>query len=328
MKIKKIEKNKKRFLDLLLLGDESEFMIDKYLNISDMYVMYGKEVFGVIVVSKKDKYTIEIKNLAIDENYQKLGYGRKFIDFILNEYSDRYKRVVLGTGESPLTLGFYKKLGFREYKRVENFFTDNYENPIIEDGVILKDMIYLEKFMDKEILLKTDRLYIRKLENKDLNSFIDMHKDKEVMKYFPSCLSEIKSISLYKKISNHFVYYGYSLFAIEDIKTGNFVGYVGFLNISSKYIFYPGIEIGWKLRKEYWHLGYAHEAASKCIEYGFNYLDFEKIYAFTYINNKSSRKLMERLNMKKIGYFTHPLLDKEDLLSRHVLYAIDNYNNI
>ncbi len=51
----------------------------------------------------------------------------------------------MGTGDSPLTIPFYKKCGFTYSHKIENFFIDYYDHPIFEMGVQLKDMIYLQR---------------------------------------------------------------------------------------------------------------------------------------------------------------------------------------
>ena len=53
--------------------------------------------------------------------------------------------IFAGTGDSPSTLGFYRKCGFEYSHTVKDFFTENYDHPIYEDGVLLADMIYLKK---------------------------------------------------------------------------------------------------------------------------------------------------------------------------------------
>jgi hypothetical protein len=55
------------------------------------------------------------------------------------------KTLYVGTGDSPLSLGFYHACGFKDSHRVEHFFTDNYDHPIIEDGIQLADMVYLKR---------------------------------------------------------------------------------------------------------------------------------------------------------------------------------------
>ena len=54
MEIVLIDSQKKRFLDLLLIGDEQESMIDRYLERGDMFVLYDNGVKAVCVVTKED----------------------------------------------------------------------------------------------------------------------------------------------------------------------------------------------------------------------------------------------------------------------------------
>jgi len=148
MEIRKIEKDKKQYLDLLLLADEQESMIDRYLERGDMYA--GVEdgcAVAVCVVTDEGNGVLEIKNLAVATQKQGHGYGRAMIDFVARTYRDSFKTLRVGTGESPMTLPFYEKCGFRIADRIQNFFTDNYDHPIIECGVLLCDMVILERSM-------------------------------------------------------------------------------------------------------------------------------------------------------------------------------------
>ena len=71
------------------------------------------------------------------------GYGRLMIEYVRSKYADTCRRILAGTGDSPLTLPFYKKCGFSESHRVKDFFTDHYDHPIFEGGKRLTDMVYL-----------------------------------------------------------------------------------------------------------------------------------------------------------------------------------------
>lgn len=148
MKIKEITENKSRFIDLLLIGDEEESMINKYLEESTLFILYDNDILiSVCTVVIKDSETIEIKNLATYPKYQNKGYATALMDIVSNKYKKDFKYLILGTGENPKTLDFYKKRGFKEYKIVKNFFTENYSHPIYENGVQLRDMIYLKKHL-------------------------------------------------------------------------------------------------------------------------------------------------------------------------------------
>ena len=90
MEIREIDSDKKRFLSLLLLGDEQESMIDRYLECSDMFVMFDRqnEPIATAVVSKKAHGQCELMNLAVAPCHQRKGYGSQMIEFICNRYKD------------------------------------------------------------------------------------------------------------------------------------------------------------------------------------------------------------------------------------------------
>ena len=147
MNIRVIHKNKKRFLPLLLLADEQENMIDRYLERGTMYVLDDYGVKAECVVTDEGNGILEIKNIAVDPKYHGMGYGKALIDFLASKYADEYSILQVGTGDSPLTVPFYEKCGFVRSHKIENFFTDNYDHPIYECGVQLTDMIYLQKYI-------------------------------------------------------------------------------------------------------------------------------------------------------------------------------------
>lgn len=145
MRIKEIKGNKKQFLTLLLLADEQEDMIDRYLNKGTMYVLDDDGVKCECVITDEGNGVLEIKNIATEPEYQGKGYGKALIDFIAATYRGKYSILQVGTGDSRLTIPFYEKCGFIRSHRIKNFFTDHYDHPIYEAGTQLVDMIYLQK---------------------------------------------------------------------------------------------------------------------------------------------------------------------------------------
>jgi len=145
MEVKLISENKKQFIDLLLLADESEPMIDKYLERGDLFALYDDELKSVCVVTREAPDTCELKNIATYETWHGTGYGSKLIQYISEFYKGKYKDMIVGTGDVPKSLRFYEKNGFHISYRIENFFIDNYDHHMFEDGIQLVDMVYLKK---------------------------------------------------------------------------------------------------------------------------------------------------------------------------------------
>lgn len=140
-----ILRNKKQYLDLLLLADEQESMIDRYLERGDMFVLTdNNEVKASCVITEEGEGIYEIKSIAVYPKFQRHGYGKKLIFFLLEHYKARCHTMLIGTGDAPTTLTFYQKCGFVYSHRIPNFFIDNYDHPIFEEGKQLKDMIYLK----------------------------------------------------------------------------------------------------------------------------------------------------------------------------------------
>ena len=145
MRIEKITHNKKHYLDLLLLADEQEDMIDKYLESGDLFALFDDDLKTVCVVTEIDKETCELKNIATYQKYQGKGYARTLINFVSDYYKNTYKTMLVGTGETPTILSFYESCGFKKSHAIKNFFTDNYDHAMFEEGIQLIDMVYLKK---------------------------------------------------------------------------------------------------------------------------------------------------------------------------------------
>lgn len=147
MYIVQITEKKKQYLDLLLLADEQEEMIDRYLEHGDMFVLQDehKKAIAVAVVTVEGDNVVELKNLAVLKEEQGKGYGKRMIEYVCKFYFEKYRILFVGTGDVDVTVGFYKHCGFTYSHRVKNFFIENYDHLIYEDGVQLKDMVYLSR---------------------------------------------------------------------------------------------------------------------------------------------------------------------------------------
>ena len=145
MKIVEVKENKKQYLDLLLLADEQEDMVDRYLDKGKMYVLDDIGVKCECVITDEGNGILEIKNIATVPEYQGKGYARALIEFVINNYRGKYSILQVGTGDSPLSIPFYEKCGFVRSHIIPNFFTDHYDHQIYESGIQLVDMVYLQR---------------------------------------------------------------------------------------------------------------------------------------------------------------------------------------
>jgi ribosomal protein S18 acetylase RimI-like enzyme len=142
--IKKVTGEKKEYIDLLLLADEQENMIDKYLDNGEMFVLDDNGIKAECVITKESEGIYELKNIAVMPECQRKGYGKSLIEFLFSHYTD-CNVLYVGTGDCHSTLSFYNICGFAESHRIKNFFITNYDHPMFEDGKQLVDMVYLKK---------------------------------------------------------------------------------------------------------------------------------------------------------------------------------------
>ena len=142
-----IAENKRQFLPLLLLGDEQESMIDRYLDRSALWALYdGGQVRGVCAVTDEGGGRFEIQNLAVEPASQRRGYGQALVKHAVSACQRQGGTALLaGTGDSPRTLPFYAACGFRQRRRVKNYFPKHYDHPIYEGGQLVTDRVELER---------------------------------------------------------------------------------------------------------------------------------------------------------------------------------------
>jgi len=130
--------------DLLLTADPDRRNIDKYIFGPGVYAVYKQEeIIGCYVLCKADAETIEIKNIAIRTDHQNKGLGTALLNHaLLQATSGGFRKITIGTGNSSIgQLYLYQKVGFRITGVLRDFFRENYEAPIIENGIECRDMI-------------------------------------------------------------------------------------------------------------------------------------------------------------------------------------------
>ena len=151
MEIREFAGDRSELMDLFLLADEQEEMVLRYLDHGRVFVFEDRgEIKAECLVTDEGSGVLEIKNIAVKPQYQGKYYGKAMIYFLIRKFSKDYSVLQVGTGDSPLTIPFYEKCGFVRHHVVKDFFIENYDHPIIEAGVQLRDMVYLRREMGEK----------------------------------------------------------------------------------------------------------------------------------------------------------------------------------
>jgi len=171
--------------------------------------------------------------------------------------------------------------------------------------------------------IRTERLLMRRWRDSDRAPFAELNGDPETMQFFPSTMDRAASDGFVHRIEARFDLQGYGLWALELTATGEFIGYTGLHPMPEGVPGAGGMEVGWRLRKQFWHHGYATEAARAAVNVGFNGAGLAEIWSMTAILNEPSQAVMRRIGMSEHGFFEHPAVPPHSPLRPHVVYRLD-----
>ncbi|WHY18640.1 GNAT family N-acetyltransferase [Paenibacillus sp. G2S3] len=146
MLIRKLNAEEQPPLQLLLLADPSPSLVEAYLKRGQCYVAEVENcIIGVYVLLQTRPETVELVNIAVDENHQSKGIGKQLVHHaIQNARLLDAKTIEIGTGNSSVgQLALYQKCGFRITGIDRDFFIRHYSEEIVENGIKVVDMIRL-----------------------------------------------------------------------------------------------------------------------------------------------------------------------------------------
>jgi RimJ/RimL family protein N-acetyltransferase len=177
--------------------------------------------------------------------------------------------------------------------------------------------------VSKKYIFKSERLGFREWSMNDLLEFSALNGDEDVMEHFPNVLSQKETEDFIIRLQKHLNDYGLCYYATEVLQTEEFIGFIGLAYQAYAVEFLPATDIGWRLKKSAWGKGYATEGAKRCLEYGFNELNLEKIVATCTLNNAKSERVMKKIGMTRQGEFLHPKLKEYPEYEWCIWYQID-----
>lgn len=173
-------------------------------------------------------------------------------------------------------------------------------------------------------VLTTERLVLRGWREEDRAPFAEMNADPEVMEHFPATMTRAESDAFVDRIEQHFADRGHGLWVVEA--DGTFQGFTG-LQVPRFHADWmdgreqPVLEVGWRLRRSAWGRGWASEAARECLRFAFEDVGREEVVSFTVVGNVRSRAVMERIGMRLLTHYDHPVEGRDALPS--VCYVVD-----
>jgi ribosomal-protein-alanine N-acetyltransferase len=177
--------------------------------------------------------------------------------------------------------------------------------------------------------LMTDRLQLRRWQNRDRARYAEMNADPIVMRYEPAMLTRSRSDAQADEIDSLLSERGgLGMFASELRETNEVIGFTAVIAVDFDAHFAPATEIGWRLIPSAWRQGYATEAARALAKCSFEVLRLPEIVAFSVAGNARSRAVMRCLGMthELADDFEHPEIAVGSPLRRHVLYRLKAEN--
>ena len=172
--------------------------------------------------------------------------------------------------------------------------------------------------------LLTSRLRLRSWTDADRDSFAVLALHPDITRYLTAVRSREDADAWIDRQIAREAEDGICFWAAEDRETGALVGSVGLSRLRYEAHFTPAVELGWRIARPSWGLGYAPEAAAAAIRHGFEILSLPEIVAVTVPANANSQSVMRKLGMTRDegGDFDHPQIPDGHELKRHVLFRI------
>lgn len=172
--------------------------------------------------------------------------------------------------------------------------------------------------------LQTERLLLRRWEDRDLAPFAEMNADSRVMEHFPSTLTAEESNAMVSRIESHFTDHGFGLWAVVTRAGEQLIGFCGLAVPTFDPGFAPAVEVGWRFAFEQWGQGYATESARAALGYGFEHAGLDRVLSWAVPANQRSIQVMRRIGLTAAPEldFDHPRFLDDDRLRRHVVYRI------
>lgn len=147
---------------------------------------------------------------------------------------------------------------------------------------------------DKKYVIKTKRLGLRHFQKSDIDHFVELGGDPDVMQFFPGGFQSREQVEV--RVNDFISYYeerGLPCFVMFDLETEEFVGRCGFGLIDT-----GEIEVGYLLHKKFWGKGLASEALTVLLEWAKQNINSDYIIAYAPVEHIASQRVMQKCGMQ------------------------------
>lgn len=173
-------------------------------------------------------------------------------------------------------------------------------------------------------ILETPRMWLRCWQAGDADPYATMNLDPEVMTFLRGTRSHDESLSHITDYRASLERHGYGNLVAEHKETGQFIGCIGLSDVPDYVPIAPAVDIGWRLRREFWGQGLASEGAKACLDHGLEHMGLKRIIAYTAEANLRSIRVIEKLGMSHAAHcdFDHPLMSATAPYCRQAVYEV------
>lgn len=167
------------------------------------------------------------------------------------------------------------------------------------------------------MVLKTERLYLRQLEEADFDALAAILQDPQVMYAYEHAFSDEEVQQWLDRQLERYARYGFGLWAVVEKASGQLIGQCGVT--MQDWCGQEVPEVGYLFRRDKWHQGFAIEAAKACKEYAFTVLGFQEVYSIIRENNLPSQHVALRNGMSARGSFIKRYYNMDML---HLVFSV------
>lgn len=155
--------------------------------------------------------------------------------------------------------------------------------------------------------IETERFILREFRESDANDLFEMDADPEVHKFLGNqpLTHKDQVLEYIGAVQKQYDDYGIGRWIVEDMKTGECLGWSGLKYETSQIDNSKYFDLGYRLKRKHWGKGIATETSEAALDFGFDNLHIKKICAAAHRENQASKTVLEKLGFEHTKDFNY-----------------------